>query len=81
MSQVPPTTSDAPSTDTAHTHTLYSNVVHVNQRDALDLSLSVERSVVAVSAVTLSVERQEKHLACKKLSDEVLAWLSVWNEV
>jgi len=24
---------------------------------------------------------QEEHLACKKLSDEVLAWLSVWSEV
>jgi len=26
-------------------------------------------------------ERQKEHLACKKLSDEVLAWLSVWSEV
>jgi len=24
---------------------------------------------------------QEEHPACKKLSDEVLAWLSVWSEV
>jgi len=24
---------------------------------------------------------QEEHPACKKLSDEVLAWLSVWDEV
>jgi len=24
---------------------------------------------------------QEEHLACKKLSEEVLAWLSVWSEV
>jgi len=34
----------------------------------------------ALSALTLLVERQEEHLACKK-SDEVLAWLSVWSEV
>jgi len=25
--------------------------------------------------------RQEEHPDCKKLSDEVLAWLSVWGEV
>jgi len=29
------------------------------------------------SALTLMVGRQEGHLACKNLSDEVLAWLSV----
>jgi len=29
----------------------------------------------------LLVGRQEEHPACKKLSDEVLAWLSVWSEV
>jgi len=33
------------------------------------------------SALTLLVGRQEGHPACKKLSGEVLAWLSVWNEV
>jgi len=33
------------------------------------------------SALTLLVGHQEEHLACKKLSDEVLAWLSVWSEV
>jgi len=27
------------------------------------------------------VGHQEEHLACKKLSDEVLAWLSVWSKV
>ena len=35
----------------------------------------------AFSALTLLVGRQERHLACKKLSGEVLAWLSVWSEV
>jgi len=35
----------------------------------------------AFSAMTLLVGRQEGHPACKKLSGEVLAWSSVWNEV
>jgi len=35
----------------------------------------------AFSALTLLVGRQEWHLACKKLSGEVLASLSVWSEV
>jgi len=32
------------------------------------------------SALTLWVGRQEGHPVCKKLSGEVLAWLSVWSE-
>ena len=35
----------------------------------------------AFSALTLLVWRQEGHPACKKLSGEVLVWLSVWSEV
>jgi len=35
----------------------------------------------AFSALTLLVGWQEWHLACKKLSGGVLAWLSVWSEV
>jgi len=35
----------------------------------------------AFSALTLLVGRQEGHLACKKLSGGVLAWLSVWSEM
>jgi len=35
----------------------------------------------AFSALTLLVGRQEGHPACKKLSGEVLASLSVWSEV
>jgi len=35
----------------------------------------------AFSALTLLVGRQERHLACKKLSGGVLVWLSVWSEV
>ena len=35
----------------------------------------------AFSALTLLVGRQEGHLACKKLSGGVLAWLSAGSEV
>ena len=38
-------------------------------------------TVIAFSALTLLVGRQEGHPACKKLSGGVLAWLSVWSEV
>ena len=34
----------------------------------------------AFSALTLLVGWQEGHLACKKLSGGVLAWLSVWSK-
>jgi len=36
---------------------------------------------VAFNALTLLVGCQEEHAACKKMSDEVLAWVSVWSEV
>ena len=36
---------------------------------------------VAFGALTLLVARQEEHPARKTLTDEVLAWLSVWSEV
>jgi len=38
----------------------------------------VMKLMVAISALTLLVGRQEGHQAFKKLSGEVLAWLSVW---
>ena len=38
-------------------------------------------SCFAFGALILLVGRQEGHPACKKLSDWVLAWLSVWSEV
>ena len=37
--------------------------------------------VYLFSALTLLVGRQEGHLACKKQSGGVLAWLSVWSKV
>jgi len=36
---------------------------------------------IAFSALTLLVGCQQEHLACKTLSDEVLAWLSVWSKM
>jgi len=33
------------------------------------------------SALTLLVGWQEGHTACKKLSGEVLAWLSAWSDL
>jgi len=38
-------------------------------------------SMIAFSALTLLVGRQEGHPACKKLSGGVLAWLFVWSDV
>jgi len=38
-------------------------------------------SAFAFSALMLLVGWQEGHPACKKLSGEVLAWLSVWSEM
>jgi len=35
----------------------------------------------AFGALTLLVGQLEGHLACKKLSGRMLAWLSVWGEV
>jgi len=37
--------------------------------------------MIAFSALTLLVGRWEGYPACKKLSGEVLVWLSVWSEV
>jgi len=37
--------------------------------------------VIAFTALTLLVGRQEGHPASKNLTGEVLAWLSVWSEV
>ena len=37
--------------------------------------------LIAFCALTLLVGRQEGHPACKKLSGEVQAWLSVWSEM
>ena len=36
---------------------------------------------IAFSALTLLFGWHEGHLACKKLSVGMLAWLSVWSEI
>jgi len=41
----------------------------------------VKRCLVAFSALTLLVGRQEGHAACKKQNGGVLAWLSVWSKM
>ena len=43
--------------------------------------VAVYCGIVAFSALMLLVGWQEGHPACKKLSSEVLAWLSVWSDV
>ena len=45
------------------------------------LIANIYYSACAFSALTPLVGRQERHPACKKLSDGVLALLSVWGEV
>ena len=40
-----------------------------------------QNSLIAFSALTLLVGRQEGHPACKKQSGGVMAWLSIWREV
>jgi len=42
---------------------------------------AVLAQIFAFSALTLLFGRQEEHPARKKLSDGVLAWLSVWSVV
>ena len=49
--------------------------------DKINNYLIVNAIIMAFSALTLLVGRQEGHPACKKLSGGVLAWLSLWNKV
>ena len=44
-------------------------------------SLPIVYFIKLLSTLTLLVVRQEEHPACKKLSDGVLVWLSVWSVV
>jgi len=39
------------------------------------------KTIIAFSALTLLVGCHEEHPTCKKLCNEMLAWLSVWSEV
>jgi len=47
----------------------------------MGIIMGFEGMLLAFSALTLLVGRQEGHPACKKLSGGVLAWLSVWSQV
>ena len=40
-----------------------------------------DSALIPFSALTLLVGWQERHPACKKLSDGILAWLCVWVKV
>ena len=62
---------------------VYSNhlevsVIFVSQDVSVSLSF---KYYFSISALKLLVGRQEEHPACKRLSDEVLAWLSVWSKL
>jgi len=54
-------------------------VYYLHQHDILCIRCKV--NFQPFHALTLLVGWQEGHLACKKLSGGVLAWLSVWDEV
>ena len=41
----------------------------------------VDVKCCAFRALTVLVGRQKEHPACKKSTDEVLVWLSVWSEM
>jgi len=46
----------------------------------LAINRQISNFFYAFNALTLLVGWQEGHPACKKLSGELLVWLSVWNE-
>ena len=64
-------------------HTLMSAFIwyYLCHKHQLINSVDTMSLFLAFSALTLLVGRQEGHPACKKLSGEVLAWLSVWSKV
>jgi len=45
------------------------------------LFTSIQSFQFAFSALTVLVGRQKEHPACKRLTEDVLTWLSVWSEV
>jgi len=53
----------------------------VKKTERWGFGMVIGLELFAFSALTLLVGRQEGHLACKKMSGGVLAWLSVWSEV
>ena len=55
--------------------------VHKCTVHTLQHVIVVQVIIIAFSALTLFVGWQKWHLACKKLSSGMLAWLSLWGEV
>jgi len=53
----------------------------MSAKSGIDFLIFSIYNLVDFSALTLLVERQEGHPACKKLSGGVLVWLSVWSKV
>jgi len=43
--------------------------------------IQLESALTAFSALTLLARHPEEHLACKRLSDEMLAMVIVWSKV
>ena len=56
-------------------------IINLSAVPILSAFIDIVLITCAFSALTLLVGQQEGHPACKKLSGEVLAWLSVWSEV
>ena len=60
-------------------------VMSVCQCSYISVSLTVQSCLVrlfpAFTALTLLVGHQEEHADCKKLSNELLVWLSAWSKV
>jgi len=44
------------------------------------LTFTIYQHLYAFSALALLLGRQEGHPTCKKLSEQVQAWLSVWSD-
>ena len=76
---LPPGRGDIPTLTPAKAGTWFSDPGGIQRW--VDVLVGGDAVVFAFSALMLLVGRQEWHPACKKLSDEVLAWLSVWSEV
>jgi len=57
------------------------NTLHLEKSQYNKLPLMTFDALIAFGASTLLVWHQEEHPACKKLSYELLAWLSVGSKV
>ena len=73
-------TSQLPARTHIHARSLAPSCLSLFSCTVLFVSISLQ-CFGAFSALTLLVGWQEGHLACRKQSGGVLAWLSVWSEV